>query len=279
MSKYVSVLPFNCQSSINPSILKRNLLFYDIIVVTLPLIGEKTVFSIGPGYNNYRALSKAKLMTTVDPEEMSKGNPQNTKLLKNYKKHLKAITEKEFDFLEYYGSLARYDSILLQNLNINAYPMLPTTQFNKISDDSKKSEVIQVVLKNLPLPNEDTTLERIIDFRSNISENDLLALKNWINDIKNSELSIKEIEEKIEYLLNEFRRYMEIHKIKYEMGIFETVIKATAEIIENAAKFKFGKLADTLFSFTKKEIQLMEAELKAPGKELSYIIKAENEFK
>jgi hypothetical protein len=72
---------------------------------------------------------------------------------------------------------------------------------------------------------------------------------------------------------------MRLHKMKTNVGVLETVVVSTAEILEDLIKFNWGKLAKTLFSFKQREIALLEGELKAPGNEVAYIVKASDTFK
>lgn len=58
----------------------------------------------------------------------------------------------------------------------------------------------------------------------------------------------------------------------------EVLVKFLPETIENLIKLRFSKLPEPLFVFKKRQINLMEAELNAPGKEMAYIIKTRDTF-
>ncbi len=57
------------------------------------------------------------------------------------------------------------------------------------------------------------------------------------------------------------------------------MIVSTGATIENLAKLKFGRLAKQLFGFRQRQIDLLETELKATGRELAYIVKADERFR
>jgi hypothetical protein len=62
--------------------------------------------------------------------------------------------------------------------------------------------------------------------------------------------------------------------MKTTKGAFETVITLVAETAENLAKVRWGKLAKGLFAVSARRIDLLEAELKAPGREIAYVFRA-----
>ena len=188
-------------------------------------------------------------------------------------------------FLEYYEGmqlfLTRCICIQLAILDqIDAFPMIQIPDKIKHSIFSaKKSDVIQITLQNLPILDEKTPWEDIVEFREDPdTKSKFLALRNWMSEVARAKLSSSEIEEKIEWLLHKYQRIIEIHKLKFKKGVLETVITSGAEFIEDLIKLRFSKVAKQLFSIKRRKIELMEAEMKAPGREISYIIKAREKF-
>jgi len=152
------------------------------------------------------------------------------------------------------------------------------TEYTRELPNSRKSTVAQVVISKLPLPNNETPWEQIIDYRSN-SENqkNLLNLRRWIRKISAEILSPIEIEEELEWLMNEFQDHMKLHKLKANTETLEVMVKAPFEIIENLI-FKISKIPEPFFALKKRQVNLMEAELNAPGREMAYIIKTRETF-
>lgn len=146
--------------------------------------------------------------------------------------------------------------------------------------DASPRPVLEVIIPKLPIPSETTSWEEIIEFRSDPdSQSKFLAMRDWMNEVARNKLSKIEIEQKAEYLIDQFQQHMKLHKMKTQPGIFQTAIVSGTEIIEDLVKLKWSKLAKKLFSFRKKKIELLEAELKATGRELAYVIKAQSRFK
>ena len=103
-------------------------------------------------------------------------------------------------------------------------------------------------------------------------------LRNWINKIIRQAGSISEAEEELKALLYQYQQALDIYEIKYSHGIIETLITAAAEWFEMFAKFQIGKMAKTLFNLRRKNVDLLEAEIRAPGREISYITRAQRTF-
>jgi len=179
------------------------------------------------------------------------------------------------------------DSIVLRSMSIrmeikekvSAVTTLPYKDYTHEIPNSRKSDVVQIAINNLPLPDNETLWEQIIDYR-NDSENqkNLLNLRRWIRKTSTETLSPVEIEEEIEWLINEFQKHMKFHHMKANAETLEVMVKAPLEIIEDLIKLKLLKIPEPLFALKKRQINLMEAELNAPGREMAYIIKTRCEL-
>lgn len=136
------------------------------------------------------------------------------------------------------------------------------------------------MLKAFPLPDDSVPWEQIIDFRNDPdSFGKFMAIRSWMSDVAKSNLSPIEIEQKIEWLLHEYQHHMKVHKMKISASTLETVVVSVAEFTENLVKLNFGKAAKALFAIKNKKVQLLEAELKAPGREIALIANANETFK
>ena len=66
--------------------------------------------------------------------------------------------------------------------------------------------------------------------------------------------SAKEIEDELEWLINEFRNHIKYHKMKINYQTFETILKLPFETIENIVKFKFSNLIKPFLIIKKRKI-------------------------
>lgn len=189
----------------------------------------------------------------------------------------------EGEFLSYFiefESWARTISILLREIKgVKAFPILALETNYLEKPEPEKADVISIVLNALPIPNESTSWEQILDYRNDSDAiSNFLALRDWMNDVAKAKLSQDEIEDKLRYLIDRYQRYIKLHEMKVDTGVLETIVVASAEFLENLMKFKWGEIAKGLFSIRHRRIALIEGELTAPGNEIAYIVKTRNAF-
>jgi hypothetical protein len=169
--------------------------------------------------------------------------------------------------------------LYLREVNkINAVPSF--SHFCNPILDLQPRDVLSIVVKQLPVIGDIVPWEQILDFKADPnSRSKFLAFRNWINEVAKNELSPIEIEQKLEYLIDQYKQHMKVHKMKTNTGALQTFITSTAEVLGNLVSFKWGKAAEALFSLKKRQADLLEGELKSPGNEIAYIIKAQESFK
>lgn len=168
---------------------------------------------------------------------------------------------------------------LRDNFSVNAFPIYPSLKILNDNFKSGNNDVVEVVLHSIPEPDfETTSWEQIIDFRNDPdTKKKLNNFRIWIQRITKSGISENELYEEITYYLNQYEEHIKYHRMKINRGIFETLLMASAEIIEGLF-FKPTKIVKALFTFKHKKLELLEAELKAPGRDLAYLLKAKEEF-
>ncbi len=71
---------------------------------------------------------------------------------------------------------------------------------------------------------------------------------------------------------------MHLHKIKSNRGKLEGIVLTTMEFAENLANLKFSSAAKLLFEIRSKEVELLESETQAPGREVAYISMLRSKF-
>jgi hypothetical protein len=141
------------------------------------------------------------------------------------------------------------------------------------------SDVLVVVLNSLPVPDEVTPWEQVLEYRADPdSKSKFLALRKWMRDISKRNLQYNEIEEELEFLMDEYQRHMELHKLKTKTSTLEMLVVTTAELLENLVTVKWGEVAKKLFFLRHQKIALMEAEITSPGREVAFIRKVREQF-
>lgn len=179
-----------------------------------------------------------------------------------------------------FDTIVRTVSIDLRlSQQLDAYPVLTNEALSDAAQQNKRTSIIQLLLQFLPMPDELTPWEQIIDYRSDPGSHDrFLDLRNWMSEVARGEMTLIETEEKLEYLISQYQRHLDLHKMKIEPGAIQTILVTSAELAENIIKFNWGKIAKNLFSLKSRKIALLEGELSAPGSEVAYIVKTKEMF-
>jgi hypothetical protein len=141
--------------------------------------------------------------------------------------------------------------------------------------NTAQGDVLRVVLKDIPEPSALTSLDEILEFRQEPeSKEKIFAFRRWVQSMITKRVPEKEIGEELEWLTHQYEEYMRLHRLKIRRGVIEIVITTTAKIAEDLVKIRWGDLSRSLFSLSHRKLELMEAELNAPGRELAYLIHA-----
>jgi hypothetical protein len=182
---------------------------------------------------------------------------------------------------ELYPIDVRRTAFLLRRVKgLDAYPVLRGVPISGSPDDSaSKVEVVNVVLNQLPLPADDVAWEGLIEFRSDPAVvQSLYDLRNWMNEIARADLTVGEVEDRCSWLVSQFERHLALHRMKAQRGVIESLVTASADVIERVAKLKVGELARGLFALQHRKLIMKEAELTSPGSEVAYILKTRDAF-
>lgn len=175
---------------------------------------------------------------------------------------------------------ARRLSIELTKLsNQDAYPISLFNSFTEAQTQSRKHDVVQLSLRALPVPDDSTPWEQIIEYRSDPdSKSKFLALRHWMSKVARAELPPAELEEEIEVLIDQYQQHMRVHRMKTNARMLETVLITGAEMLAGLVSHKWSKAAQALLSINTRQVALLEGELTSPGRELAYIVKAREKF-
>ncbi|WP_207481775.1 hypothetical protein [Arenibaculum pallidiluteum] len=146
-------------------------------------------------------------------------------------------------------------------------------------DPDRRQRILEILLTKVPVPSDLTPWEQIIDFRKDEEARARFwGLKRWMNKMVRDSLPLAEIEDEIDYLLHEYESHMKLHGMKCRTGVLRTLVSFPFEVAENVVKLKWKDIADIPFKVCDYEIALTEAEMKAPGRELSYLVEAKKAF-
>ena len=164
---------------------------------------------------------------------------------------------------------------LSSQLIYNDHPVVAHANPNNLSINQQEYNALEITIKNIPIPPENIPWDDLIQFRreeENVAK--LRALRLWLQRRAVSKQTPREIQEELEHLLYEYQKYMELQHKKFSQGVISTLISSAPEIVADIASLNFGNAIKSLFDIKGRHIELSEAELTAPGREVSYIFKA-----
>lgn len=168
---------------------------------------------------------------------------------------------------------------LRQAGNLDAYAVVPR-KFNSLDhedDDgsSNRHEVMKIVLTSLPGPSDDVSWKQIVEYRSNPeSFSRFQDLKDWMTDTAGGKLTPVEIREKLESLLDQYRRHLGIHQINTVNATLEAFIVTTTNVLRNLATVRWGK-AESMFSLQRRKLALLEEESTSEVSVIAFAMQSE----
>jgi hypothetical protein len=142
---------------------------------------------------------------------------------------------------------------------------------------SSADDVLHVALQALPVPDDSCAWQDILDFRTEMHDKEW-GFRRWLQSLAKKKQTEAEIRDEIEWLVNEYSKAMELHRIKASQSFVDVFVISPLEIIENLVKFSWSKIAKGALQVQKRKVELLEAEMKAPGRECAYVFDARKRF-
>lgn len=181
------------------------------------------------------------------------------------------ILKRSVRLADYYSI---FTSFLLNHKEHEVIPIIETYSSLNITNN-KVAGVINVVINNFPYINVSTSIESLVDFKSDLDvKHKLNALKCAIYDISKNVDSITEIKDKIEYLLNEYREQLKLHDKNIQYNNYQIFVSSTLGVIESLFKMELSGLISNVISLKKDKINLLLEKKNLKGVELAYIVDA-----
>jgi hypothetical protein len=82
----------------------------------------------------------------------------------------------------------------------------------------------------------------------------------------------------LEDLRSEYEQHMRVHKLKSSKKTISAAFVVAAEYVTDMVHLQLGRMATKLVEVSEQRTLLLEAELKAPGREVAYLVRCSEEF-
>jgi hypothetical protein len=142
---------------------------------------------------------------------------------------------------------------------------------------NRKEVVLKVALNQFPTPGPMSAWHDILEFKQEMQDKQW-EFRRFMNSLATKKQTEGEIRDDIEWTLNEYRKAMEIHHLKVGNSLVEVFIIPIMEFAEDLVKVNWSKIAKGVLGVSKRQVELMETEMKAPGRECAYVFEAQKRF-
>lgn len=194
------------------------------------------------------------------------------------------IPREEANFARFMNRGRHYFTVM-QSIALNrlegqrTVPLMPSAEAITGAGRDSRGEVLQVILRQLPVPDDSVPWEEVIAFREEPDTKYFLAkMRNWAAETAKGGLSAPEVAEKIEWLGIEYDRHVKLSGMRMRTGTLEFIVAGMADLAEDLVRVRWGRVARRLFSFRQRVMDKIEAETNAPGSEVAFISKAKSRF-
>ncbi|HLJ51667.1 MAG TPA: hypothetical protein VKU01_36930 [Bryobacteraceae bacterium] len=160
------------------------------------------------------------------------------------------------------------------NADITAICELPLPQGEA---SSQACDVIAIGLSTLPVPDDSCAWDDLLHFKAETHDKQW-GFRRFLDTLASKNQTEAEIRDDIEWSLNEYTKAMNLHKLKTSNSFIDVFVISPLEIIEDLVKINWSKIAKGALQVKKRKVALLEAEMKAPGRECAYVFDARKKF-
>jgi uncharacterized protein (UPF0335 family) len=126
-------------------------------------------------------------------------------------------------------------------------------------------------------PDDTCAWQDILDFKKEL-KNKQWDFRHFLTGLATKKQTEAAAREEIEYLLNQYEEAMKLHQMKASHTFVDVFVITPIEILEDIVKFRWSAILKGGMAARKRKIELLEAEMKAPGKECAYVFDARKRF-
>lgn len=162
--------------------------------------------------------------------------------------------------------------------NSDAGVIIPRGDSSLDEDDQRpnKHDVLKFAVV-IPVPDEQASWQQIIECRNDPdSQGGFYELKEWMSDIARGALAEAEAQRKLEFLLDQYRRVLQRHKMGINWTKLEAYIVTTANESHTFPHLQKGQSTSPLFAVEHRKLALLEGEPTLPGSVVAFVAQAKS---
>lgn len=175
-----------------------------------------------------------------------------------------------FDEVNFRAVTARWEAAVLADF-METNSVCIERSFHAVPSDLITTNALRVIIHAFPIIHSDVPFEDILQLRN---DRELMSkrapLRNWCRKLGG--LSETAVRDEMLAQLSDYEAYMRLQKVKFRSKSVEMFATAPTAILEDILKLRLENLAARIFKFGEQRIALAEAELKAPSRELAFLM-------
>lgn len=140
-----------------------------------------------------------------------------------------------------------------------------------------KETVLRIAFEQFPIPGPMSAWEDILEFRQEM-QGKQWHFRRFLRDLAGTKQTENEIKDDLEWTLHQYSEAMKLHNLKAGNSVVEVFLIPIAEFAEDLVKINWSKIAKGVLGVSKRHVELMETEMKAPGRECAYVFEAQKRF-
>jgi hypothetical protein len=180
--------------------------------------------------------------------------------------------------LLYENLLIRRNMALLRELGYQD-SVVAGQLYEHTADTPTTSVVWRIVIAEMPQLSLKVPWKDVLDFRKEEQTQQLSrSLRRWVRKTVSENLSAAQVEDEVRSLLSEYEKHMKISGMKADRAALEFLIPHDAHVDKEMVEETFIRFSDLATITRSRRLELLEAEMKAPGRELALIPKLRKRF-
>jgi hypothetical protein len=174
----------------------------------------------------------------------------------------------------------RIAAAVLGNKNPDQEFVPIVNSFASYQQEKPPCSVAHFILGQLPVPDENTPWEQVLDFRADAEvKRQYYALISWINQVGQKEMPLSHIVDEYNHLYSQYLNQYSLHKMKSHLTTMELIVTAGIDFISSITQQGYVSALKDLLTIRKKQVALLKEEKDIEGRELAYIFSAVQQFK